>query len=52
MGWIVGLQGMVEKNEFKLICDRKSDYLTKKRTKMIKTEKSKSYCSLSVQRCP
>lgn len=51
-GWIVGLQGMVEKNEFKLICNRKSDYLTKKRTKMIKTEKSKSYCSLSVQCCP
>jgi len=45
-GWIVGLQGMVEKNEFKLICNRKSVHLTKKRTKMIKTEKSKSYCSL------
>lgn len=40
----------MEKNEFKLICNRKSDYLTKKRTKMIKTEKKEillqSKCSM------
>ena len=39
----------MEKNEFKLImiCNRKSDYLTKKRTKMIKTEIIAGVCSAS-----